>query len=234
MPAGLEADRRHAERLGWRDVVVDTVAHHDAGRQREAERLGGGREGARIGLAQAGERTQPLVLEELADARARQAFARRGGLVGDNAELEPAPAQAAQHPVDLGAELEDVEVADHGPHPALDAVDGLRVAAAQGRDDMGVGVRREGGNGALRGLLDHGLVDAHALKPARRGDRAVDRALPRELEIERPADVEEDGAVGAQCAEPSSAFTMFSHITLASANSIMVLSRKNSSLSTPA
>ena len=37
-----------------------------------------------------------------------------------------------------------------------------------------------------------------------------------------------------QCAEPSSALTMFSHITLASANSIMVLSRKNSSLSTPA
>ena len=43
-----------------------------------------------------------------------------------------------------------------------------------------------------------------------------------------------EGCDPTQCEEPSSDFTMFSHITLASANSIIVLSRKNSSLSTPA
>ena len=95
-------------------------------------------------------------------------------------------------------------------------------------------VGREGKYGTLRRLLDHGFVDAHALESAGQGNRAVDRHLPGELEIERAADVEEDGTIPCQCDEPSSDFTMLSHIALASANSIMVLSRKNSSLSTPA
>ena len=109
-----------------------------------------------------------------------------------------------------------------------------RFAAAQRLDHVSLDVRREGRDRPVRSLLDRRLVDPQALKPAGRGDGAVQRHFAREFEVDRAADVEQDGAVAAQCDEPSSAFTMFSHIALASANSIMVLSRKNSSLSTPA
>ena len=94
----------------------------------------------RVGLAETGQPAQALMLEQLADAGARQPLARSLRLVGDNAELEPALAQAAQQAVDPGPELENVEIADHGAQRCADAVDRPRIAAAQGLDHVGVGV----------------------------------------------------------------------------------------------
>ena len=195
MPTGTQQDCRHAQRLGGRDVVVDAVAHHDAVGRRHAQRLGGRQKGARVGLPEATEPAQALIVEKIADPGARQALARRLGLVGDDAEAQPKSVQAAQQAVDLGPELEDVEVADHGAHPVADALDRLRIAAAQCLDHVGIGIGREGFDRRLRRLLDHGLVDANAFQPTGRGDGAVDGDFPGEFQIERTTDVEEDCAI---------------------------------------
>jgi len=70
------------------DVVVDAVADHDAIDRWARCRLGRRLEGARVGLAETGEPAQALMLEQVADASARQPLARRLRLVGDDAELE--------------------------------------------------------------------------------------------------------------------------------------------------
>jgi hypothetical protein len=116
-------------------------------------------------------------------------------LVGDDAELEAAVAQAAQHAVDLGPELEDVEVANHGAHALVHALDGLRIAAAQRFDHVGIGIGREGRDRGLRRLVDHRRIDTDALQPAGRGDGAVDRDLPGEFQVEWTTDVEENRAI---------------------------------------
>ena len=152
--------------------------------------------GARVGLAEAGEPAQALILEQLADAGTRQPLARGLRLVGDDAELKPALAQATQQAVNIGPQLEDVEIARHGAHALADAVDRPRIAAAQRLDHMEIGVGREGRDRRLRRLVDHRLVDANALQSAGRGDGAVDRDLPGELHVDGAADVEQDCAIG--------------------------------------
>ena len=152
----------------------------------------------------------------------------------ERAQQQPARNKTLQQAVDPGTKLEDVEIAGHRLDPAQNARHRRGLCPAQRLDHVSLDVRREGRDRLVRGLLDHRLVDTHAFQSAGRGDGAVQRHLAREFEVDRAADVEDDGADAAQCEEPSSALTMFSHITLASANSIMVLSRKNSSLSTPA
>src|SRR5215207_10992700 len=131
MPTAAQQDRRHAERLGWRDVIVDAVANHDAVGRRHAQRRGGRPEGARVGLAEAGETAQALILEQIADAGTRQPVARGLWLVGDDAEPKSTPAEPAQQTVDFGPQLEDVEIARHRAHALADAVDRPRIAAAQ-------------------------------------------------------------------------------------------------------
>ena len=108
----------------------------------------------------------------------------------------PRSLQAAQQAVDFGPQLEDVEIARHGAHALADAVDRARIAAAQRLDHVAIGVGREGRDRCLRRLVDHRLVDADAFQPAGRGDGAVDRDFPGELQVDGAADVEQDCAIG--------------------------------------
>ena len=113
--------------------------------------------------------------------------------VAGEAEPEAEFAEFPQQVVDAGPKLEHIEVGDHRLDPLAHPLDGARVAA-QRLDHVGVGVRCERLDRALRGLVDGGLVEPDALHAAGRGDRAFDRNLVGKLHVDRPADIEQDGA----------------------------------------
>ena len=105
------------------------------------------------------------------------------------AELPEFPQQVA----DAGPQLEDIEVGDHRMDPLAHPLDGARVAA-QRLDHVGMGVGRERLDRLLRCLVDRGLVEPDALHAAGRGDRAFDGDLVGKLDVDRAADIEQDGA----------------------------------------
>ena len=113
----------------------------------------------------------------------------------DGAEQQSLPCSRSSRPSIPGPQLEGIEVAGHRFDPLAHARHRDRLAAAQRLDHVAAGVCCEGRDRLVRRGLDHGLVDPHPFHAAGRGDRAVDRHLPGKLEIDRAADVEQDGAI---------------------------------------
>jgi hypothetical protein len=171
MAAGAEANGDHTQRLGGRDVLVEPIPDHEAAARHRIH----------------------CPIEQTADADPVQLREQAIGRVAGEAEPEIELAQFPQQVVDPRSQLEDVEVGDHRLDALAHALDGARVAA-QRLDHVGVGVRCERLDGALRGLVDGGLVEPDALHAAGRGDRTLDRNLVGKLHVDRPADIEQDGA----------------------------------------
>ena len=82
----------------------------------------------------------------------------------------------------------------HRHHALHHTRDADRLAAAQVVDHVGVGIGCEGLDRPVGGFLDHRRIDSYAVHAAGGGDRAVDGDLPGEFEVDRAADVEQDGA----------------------------------------
>ena len=121
--------------LRRRDVVVDAVAHHDAGARSARPALRPPPEGARVGLAEAGERAQAMMTRTGRRCRRVEPLARRCRLVGDDAELEPALAEAAQRPSISGRSWKTSRSPRHGAHTRWRT---RSVAADRRRTDLSI------------------------------------------------------------------------------------------------